>query len=224
MQQVNPIAYRPALFLGLGGTGKEVLLRLRRRFYERFRTVNVPFARFLWVDTDTRAVDARGEKLDEVFSAVGFGPEEQCPLLSGDVGTDMGDIFANPEKWSFIHDWLYEEVDRFGRGIKDGAGGIRAVGRLTFFNAFNNLNQVISRRMNELAQLSTIDETQAFFAKNGLPPVNAGSKPDPVVFVVTSVAGGTGCGTFLDTGFLLCDIYRQLKGGNSVQGDFFAYV
>jgi hypothetical protein len=40
------------------------------------------------------------------------------------------------------------------------------------------------------------------------------------VFVVSSVAGGTGCGTLLDTGFLLCDISRHVHQ----IGEMFAYV
>lgn len=220
---VNPTPYRPALFLGLGGTGKEVLLRLRRRFYERFRTTDVPFARFLWIDTDTRAVDARGEKLDEAFSAVSFNESETVSLLRNNVGADMADIFNNPRQHEYVHKWLYEEVERFGRSVGDGAGGVRAIGRLTLFAGYNRLRQVIESRFRELAEESTIQRTQAFFANNGLPPINAAGNPDPVVFVVGSVAGGTGCGTFLDVGFLICDIYQKLKGG-SAHGDFFAYL
>lgn len=133
MNPAGPVVpYRPALFLGLGGTGKEVLLRLRRRFYERFRTYDLPFARFLWIDTDMRAVDARGEALKGEYSSVLFQDHERFPLMTTSVGQDLHDIFENPGRWKNIHEWLYESVSQYGRGVKDGAGGVRAIGRLTF--------------------------------------------------------------------------------------------
>jgi hypothetical protein len=220
---VNPIPYRPALFIGLGGTGKEVLLRLRRRFYERFRTTDVPFARFLWVDTDTRAVDARGEKLDEAFSAVSFGPTETVSLLKNTVGTDMADIFDNPEKNAYIHKWLYEEVERFGRAIGDGAGGVRAIGRLTLFAGYDRLRQAVETSFQQLAENRTIERTTKFFEGMGLPLVNTAVAVDPIVFVVASLAGGTGCGTFLDTGFMLCETLKRLRGSDEHDG-FFSYL
>src|ERR1035437_7276495 len=77
---------RPTLYIGLGGTGKEVLLRLRRRFYERFRTGVLPCTRFLWMDTDTRDLDARGKAFDAALSSVAFEEQEKVALLNGTVG------------------------------------------------------------------------------------------------------------------------------------------
>lgn len=199
-QQTHPI--RPTLFLGLGGTGKEVLLRLRRKFYERFRTTGLPCTSYLWIDTDTRDVGARGEKLDEAFAAVGFQETERIPLLTGKVSDNLGDIFTNPERWGYIHDWLYEEVERYGQEISDGAGGVRAIGRLTLFGSMTNLTNRIGNELDKLMQRNSILDTQEFYRTHGL----GVAKPDeagPVVIVVCSLAGGTGCGTFLDAGFLL---------------------
>jgi hypothetical protein len=50
---------RPTVFIGLGGTGKEVLLSLRRKVYEKFCKPSLPCASFLWVDTGTGGKDAR---------------------------------------------------------------------------------------------------------------------------------------------------------------------
>ena len=213
-------AYRPVLFLGLGGTGKEILLRLRLRMFERFRTFHVPFARFLWVDTDTRATDARGQDLSSALAAVGFDEHEKFALLQGTVGKDLNDIFQNPGHWPHIHEWLYPEVRRFGAEIADGAGGVRAVGRLTMFAKYAGLREAIERKLRELSQQETIVETQRFFAHHRLPSVGTDGSSAPVVFVVTSLAGGTGCGTFLDVGFLLRDI-KRLSGNVA---ELFAYA
>jgi len=213
-------AYRPVLFLGLGGTGKEILLRLRLRMYERFRTYHVPFARFLWIDTDTRATDARGQDLSSALASVGFEEHEKFALLQGTIGKDLNDIFQNPGQWPHIHEWLYPEVRRFGSEIADGAGGVRAVGRLTFFAKYAGLREQIERKLRELSRLETIAETQRFFAEHLLPSVGTDGSSAPIVFVVTSVAGGTGCGIFLDIGFLLRDIKRSAAN----TAELFAYA
>ncbi|HEY0760107.1 MAG TPA: tubulin-like doman-containing protein [Acidisarcina sp.] len=213
-------AYRPVLFLGLGGTGKEVLLRLRLRLYERFRTFNVPFARFLWIDTDTRATDARGQDLSSALASVSFDEHEKFALLRGNVGKDMHDIFENPGQWPHVHEWLYPDVRSFGSEIADGAGGVRAVGRLTLFAKYSQLRAEIETKLQQLARLETIGETQDFFAEHLLPQVRTDGSTAPAVFVVTSLAGGTGCGTFLDVGFMLRDIKRYASN----VGDLFAYA
>ena len=74
---------RPTLYIGLGGTGKEVLLRLRRRFYERFRVRSLPCTQFLWIDTDIRDCDARGDNLDAAMLAVGFAMGNSLEALAG---------------------------------------------------------------------------------------------------------------------------------------------
>ena len=93
-------AIRPTLFLGLGGTGKEVLLRLRRRFYERMGVTGLPCTSYLWLDTDTRDCLAFGEGVEETFSTVAFKPEETVPLLAGSVGADLAQIFDSRDSWN----------------------------------------------------------------------------------------------------------------------------
>jgi len=47
-------AVKPTLLIGLGGTGKEVLLRLRQRFFEKYSIVGFPTMAYLWIDTDVQ--------------------------------------------------------------------------------------------------------------------------------------------------------------------------
>src|SRR5882724_8500300 len=92
-------AIRPTLFIGLGGTGKEVLLRLRRKFYERLGQPGLPCTAYMWIDTDTRDVMARGERVDDIYQAVAFEEYEKIGLLKGSVGNDLGSIFLNRGQW-----------------------------------------------------------------------------------------------------------------------------
>ncbi len=206
---------RPTLYVGLGGTGKEVLLRLRRRFYERFRVRSLPCTQFLWIDTDIRDCDARGDDLDAAMLAVGFEDQEKVPLLNGTVGEAAIDIFRNRQKWGYIHRWLYEEVERYGRGIADGAGGVRAVGRLMFMASFTTVQAAVKRAVMQLRQSEMLVNTKNFYRERGLGEANMDPTGLPMVCVVSSVAGGTGAGTLLNLTFLLRhleDTVQKLHG------------
>jgi hypothetical protein len=198
-------AIRPTLFIGLGGTGKEVLLRLRRKFYERLGRPGLPCTAYLWLDTDTRDVMALGEKVDEIYQAVAFESHEKIGLLEGSVGSDLGGIFRNEAEWAHLHKWLYEEVGRFGTEVADGAGGVRSVGRLTFFYHFADKvkAQVRDPLDNNIGTQEKINETLDLFRSRRLGLPQFPPNPSPQVFIVSSLAGGTGCGTVLDTVFLL---------------------
>ncbi|HEX8174607.1 MAG TPA: tubulin-like doman-containing protein [Pyrinomonadaceae bacterium] len=201
-------AIRPTLFIGLGGTGKEVLLRLRRKFYERLGRPGLPCTAYLWADTDTRDVMAQGERMDEIYQAVTFQPHEQITLLEGKVGTNLSGMFTNRGEWEHIHNWLHPEVERFGTEISDGAGGVRTVGRLTFFYNFGNrINNLIPDALNSINTQQAINATKQLFQDRRMGTVEL--IPEPQVFIVCSLAGGTGCGTVLDTVFYLRYLSQQ---------------
>ena len=60
----------PTLLIGLGGTGKEVLLRFRRRLYERYGIFGFPTTGYLWIDTDTRNRNIDDQPLDHIMQQV----------------------------------------------------------------------------------------------------------------------------------------------------------
>ncbi|MCX6844567.1 MAG: hypothetical protein NTX53_20070 [candidate division WOR-3 bacterium] len=194
-------AIRPTLFIGLGGTGKEILLRLRRKFYENFGKTGLPCVAYLWIDTDNRDGDAKGVALDETYMAVRFGDAEQYALLDGSVSESMNSVFANKQNFQHIHDWLYPEVERFGAQITDGAGNVRTVGRLTFFYHYDEIDARIRTIANGTLTQNSVAQTLAVFARHRLPTPDFDRGRH--VVLVFSVAGGTGGGTFLDVAFLL---------------------
>lgn len=194
-------AVRPTLFIGLGGTGKEVLLRLRRKLFTTLGVKKLPCLAYLWCDTDTRDVTAMGEPMDEIFQEVRFSDNEMVALLKTSVGTDLGKIFTNPGQFSYIHEWLYPQVESFGQQIANGAGNVRAVGRLTLFHNFATIRDRITTAATEALNVSSIAATQQLFMKRGWPVPDF--VPQRRAVVVFSVVGGTGAGTFLDVGFIL---------------------
>jgi hypothetical protein len=201
-------AIRPTLFLALGGTGKEVLLRLRRKFYERLGVPGLPCTAYLWLDTDTRDCMAVGEKIDDIYNAVAFSPQEKLPLLAGSVKDDLAQVMTNTEHWRHVHKWLYPEVARYGTQIADGAGGVRAVGRLTYFHHFAEINNRLNNMIDALSQHESINGTRDFFLKRNMGEPEFPEDAVAQVVLVSSLAGGTGCGTFLDAAFHLAHMVQ----------------
>src|SRR5258706_9100445 len=89
LEESKPVS--PTLMIGIGGTGKEVLLRLRRRIVERYGSLSMlPFLQFMHLDTDTTATaqeqyDLRGSD-DPLHQEVRFKPIERVDLTI-DEGT-----------------------------------------------------------------------------------------------------------------------------------------
>ncbi|HEY6141046.1 MAG TPA: tubulin-like doman-containing protein [Thermoanaerobaculia bacterium] len=190
----------PTLMIGLGGTGKEVLLRLRRRIVERYGSLSrLPFLRFMHVDTDTTVAaheqyDLRGSD-DPLYEEVRFNPIERIDLtIDGGTGKYVEHInnFPHIKRW-FPVGGKTAALGNLGAG----AGQVRLASRLGFFHA-DNFARISSRleqckgQLRDAAILQRSSELGFNF--------NADSM---TVVIIASLAGGTGSGTFLDMGFLL---------------------
>jgi len=189
----------PTLMIGLGGTGKEILLRLRRKIVERYGSLSrLPFLQFMHVDTDTTAAaqeqyDLRGGD-DPLHSEVRFKPIERIDLtIDGGTGKYVEHInnFPNIKRW-FSTDGKIAALGNLGAG----AGQVRMASRLGFFHA-ENFRQITGRLEQCKGQLRDAAILQQS-ARLGF-----SFNPESMsVIIIASLAGGTGSGTFLDMGFL----------------------
>lgn len=193
-------AVGPTLFIGLGGTGKEVLLRLRRKIVEGYGSLErLPFLRFTHIDTDKNQTAAEQYDLrsadDPLYHDVKFSTTERIDLtITGGTGKYVSHLnnFPNIRRWYPAGTKISQLGD-----LREGAGQIRIASRLGFFDAANH--QKITGRLEqcrrELSDAAILAESARF-----------GFKFEPAdfkVIIVASLAGGTGGGTFLDTGFLV---------------------
>ena len=70
----------PTIIIGLGGTGKEVLLRLRRQFVEKYGSLNdFPIISYLYIDTDNAPSEESGlaRERDFLINDIDFLPSEK---------------------------------------------------------------------------------------------------------------------------------------------------
>ena len=195
----DQVAHSPAgktLMIGLGGTGKEVLLRLRRLIVEEFGTLeNLPCIQFLHLDTDqTSNAQHQYDKADDpLFDKIKFQPMERVSLgIDGGCSKYLANINAYPN----IREWFQTKGKIKDLGdLGDGAGQMRMASRLGFYDNYSDIESGLSQADRRLSSERVRDRINEI-----------GFKFDPSlmnIYVVTSLAGGTGSGTFLDTGFLL---------------------
>lgn len=208
-KQETTLELRPTLFIGIGGTGMEVLMRVRRRILNtlwgdtgaRSRVdslADFPVAQFIQFDLDTGAVidSGRAQAEDLQYDLVKFSDDDKI-VEQFDMDKYSRDDDAL-EKYPHIKDWLSltpKKIRELGIDPAKGAGQIRAISRLYFFDKYLKVRDKIRLKLKTL--------------KAGLshePQLNRlGLRMETSKFrivIVASVAGGTGSGAFLDMGLL----------------------
>ena len=193
------VSIRPTVLIGLGGTGKEVLRRLRRMFYEKYRMPGLPVMEFLWFDTDISNVDITGKETDLLDRRIDFSARE---MVDGSVKPQELEGYRNnrgmyPHIWS----WFPDALDALpSTAITQGAGQIRPCGRLAFFHHYAKLRDEIKSKIDRVQSADAETEMKRMFSDYD------SDANDLEIVLVTSIAGGTGSGSFIDMGFLCRDL------------------
>ncbi len=193
---------RPTLYVALGGTGKEVLLRLRRRILETLWNGHrveglddFKVASFLYFDLyQGRAEEektADGRAADDPISALVDLPKSDCIQKRMETGKYLKG--REIDRYPHIKEWLPAGDLRSIRA-EDGAGQVRALSRLFFFDDVVNINDTINSKARAL--LHNVSNSEALMR------LGVEVEPQVQIIVVCSVAGGTGSGSFIDMGYL----------------------
>jgi hypothetical protein len=200
---------RPTLFVGLGGTGAAILTALRRRILQRLWTGhrlesidNFKVASFLYFDTfsgtaeDQESRKSENEPSDPIAPLVALQRADSiqagldpAKYLKKDPIRGASEL----DNYPTVKAWLPAE-ELTSINLEEGAGQIRAMSRLLFFDRFADLQTQISTRVRQLRQNLT-DQTQ--LRRLGLDTTDKVN-----VKIIASAAGGTGSGTFIDAGYL----------------------
>jgi serine/threonine protein kinase len=184
----------PALVIGLGGHGLRVLQQLRRTLHKRFSTP-LPNIRFLHLDTDPDVLTSL-ERTDPDATVT-----EREVLLAR--LQRPGQYLRPGRERQTLQDWLpVTGLTRLPRDQVTTAGW-RALGRLAFAS---NFGTIAARLRAELETCLAPDALTAAADHTGL-----GARTNwPRIYVVTSLAGGTGSGVFVDLAYALRHLLRQL--------------
>lgn len=208
---------RPTLFIGAGGTGMEVLLRIRRRIlaevWNRHHPTRVesiaqfPVARFLHFDLDSGAKidEGKSQRSDPWYELVRLSDEERLvEHLDLPQYHESDDSLA---RFPLIESWMPlrpKKLRSLGFDPSQGTGQIRAVARLYLFDKYPKLRGRIKGALNFLSS-NAGNERKENYQRLGLQVDTAKFR----IVVIASCAGGTGAGSALDLGWLSKAVARQ---------------
>lgn len=204
-------AFFPTLVIGIGGTGKSVLLDIRQRLSSRFGSYkDLKTIGFLALDTDD-ALDDESIAKDPLSEALAFSASEHLHLTISD--TKMSDIRDNLQSHHpALAKWLDKE-SLVHPSVVAGAGQIRQVGRLALLANIEKVLPAVNDAVTSITSASARKHTLDYLRSAGVEGAEIREKPLRI-FTVGSLIGGTGSGMFIDMGYLLReDTVRVMMAG-----------
>jgi hypothetical protein len=187
----------PTLIIGVGGTGLEVITRIRRLVVESYDGLEkLPILSFLHIDTE------EDYKVKNVNMA---GPElEPDEKFWARVTTENAKSIVNDKSKSWYHEWLPPELSVEQLASEKGAGQIRTCGRFSFFH---NRETIASKCLEARRRIAHLDQVTL---NGNIITV----EPKLNIFIVCSISGGTGSGMLIDLGYSLREWF---KGENDLK-------
>ncbi len=198
--------FNPSLFIGFGGTGYIALSKIKKKLQDLLHTQDLPPSfQFLVIDIDiTKPKDLY--KNDPAFEP--DGDEMWCPLLP-----PLDDFYSLIAQgiYPFLKEWLPKNIHKVLKMHKmvqvEEAYQHRCIGRAALFIQADNFFSRIHKKfelVKEAAGRKVID-------------IDAKARGRPMIYIVASLAGGTGSGMFLDGGA----IARIIANDAELTGIFF---
>lgn len=183
---VPEVTLTPTLLIGLGGTGGEVIRKIKAKNRRAF-DIRVPLFQYLVIDTEPLHNLPGQEPLEEheYVSLGGYNPNVVAHEL---------DNYPLIKEW-----WPYPE--RLPSSVNFGAGLLRAVGRLSLFVRHN---EYIDKLEGKMATMEAI-RSEEWLREQGY-EVLADTRR---VYIVTSLCGGTGSGILLDVTYRIRHMLRN---------------
>ena len=216
-EQRNAQGLAPTLIIGIGGSGGDVLLRVRKKFFEMFGGVEeFPIVKYLWFDLD-KSYQHVGAK--QFAKKVDFSGTEEHLLLVKDVAEVTNNL--NNPAFHDIREWWPVGIPHIA-ALDDGAGQYRPYSRLALFYHYDRVAAAISSAVDALINFDT---QRAFQESPKLRERGYAATVDPNqlrVYLVGSLAGGTGSGMFLDLAHIVQMLYpKSQRVGFLITSRFF---
>lgn len=187
----------PFIVIGVGGSGGKTLRTLRQALLRRLRVAGWPHDRlpegWQFLEIDTISVQGRGN-----FAAPLLPPDDYLGLVPQNMVYEglksalVGTVSSNMRLKS-LGGWLPETVPV---PITLGAGQYRTLGRAIAMAQISKLASRLKDKHNKLSSPSTPAELKE--ATRLLGGSTDSAMENPTAIVITSLAGGSGAGMFLD--------------------------
>jgi hypothetical protein len=191
------VTLRPTVLLGLGGTGHDLLLQVKRRLMDRFSQVP-PCISLLSIDgadPDKPVIqtsDGRNVELDPM--------SERFLIQVASSENLIGDTNEHIAQW-----W---PANTPVSAITAGATQIRPRGRLGFFAKYTEIIRALENVISNVTNARNLDILDRM-------DIRLSDRLGIDVYILSSLAGGTGSGMLLDIAFnmrKLCDATTNITG------------
>ena len=186
--QVEEKSMIPTVLVGVGGTGAEIISRVRRLTEETYGSLNnFPLLSFLVIDTDKDYKITNPE-------AAGSALKDNEKYWASVSGKQVRDMVAHMENYPWINSWFPRELERNITSLEAGAGQIRACGRFAFFCNYSHIQQKFMGACGRVKGRENL-MLDRYGIKVSTNAIN--------VFVTGSLSGGTGSGMLIDIGYCI---------------------
>lgn len=182
-----------SLLIAVGGTGHKILMDVRQRLIQKYGSLEkIPIVSFLLIDTD-QAIFSKNPNYSDAANL-----DNADKIHTSVHGVES--LRKNLREYPHLRDWL--DPRTLSGDIHQGAGAVRARGRLAYFWNYDTIAKRIEEEYSEV----TKDAAKAAAIKNGL-QVSEGV----TVYIVGSLLGGTGSGMFLDLAYTVKDLLKSQR-------------
>jgi len=197
VETLASVEFRPTLVIGLGGTGHEVVVRLKARFLETFGPDIFKIVKLLVFDIAQETVHVTSEGGSDVTLT------QDTELVNiGDV--PVADLLNNLNRHPTIEAWLRADELRREFSVFARFKSHRRWARLALFYHFNQGARIKDRLMSVIHALTNLK------SREPVGEVTLMSKSRGInVFIINSVCGCTGSGTFLDMAYLVRELIED---------------
>lgn len=184
------------LFVGLGGTGADMLIRIKNEVKRRMvlPQINGKIVGDTPKNIGFLAFDTDSNSMLKTWGIASFDPfgSEFCSLEVDNLPHVIASRKQLAESGDPVWSW-YDKIDPVA-GL-DGAGGLRQIGRLMMFENIGRVYDTLYKKIKKLVQVN-----------EGIDSV--------MVVVVAGIAGGTGSGTLIDMAYLLRKVLVDMAVNN----------
>ncbi len=198
---------RPTLVMGLGGTGAKIAVQLKARLEERFGKSSGydRVIKFLCFDTANEIFSALQPNHPE-RPAVTLVPHQEFIRISE---VPLHDIIASQSTNPAIAEILPELLQ--STQIDQGAQQVRRLGRIALFYHYQKTVKGMIAQTVKAVRQSDIDVSLGI-SEDGRKTLLVHNTGRLRVYIVCSICGGTGGGTFIDMAYLTRHIATSMGG------------
>ena len=138
-------SFVPTLYVGLGGTGQNVVGKIKQKIESQFGTLEGLPVYFIVIDTDTTKRNLYNFKPDEFIEISDF---------------DGASVILKLERYPMVRNWWPENIKPSDVGnVNFGAGQTRPVGRLAFYYKYADvIREPLERKTKELTTIRSTAE------------------------------------------------------------------